>query len=43
MQIANSVKPVVFYNIDVIISVGYRLKSKSGTQFRQLATQREVS
>jgi prophage maintenance system killer protein len=28
------------YNLDVIISVGYRIKSKQGTQFRQWATQR---
>jgi len=27
-----------FYNLDVIISVGYRVKSQSGTQFRQWAT-----
>lgn len=40
MHIANSDKPVVFYNLDVIISVGYRVKSKRGTQFRQWATQR---
>lgn len=30
----------VFYNLDVIISVGYRVKSQRGTQFRQWATQR---
>lgn len=30
----------VYYNLDVIISVGYRVKSKQGTQFRQWATQR---
>jgi len=28
------------YNLDVIISVGYRVKSRQGTQFRQWATQR---
>jgi hypothetical protein len=27
-------KMVEFYNLDVIISVGYRVKSKQGTQFR---------
>lgn len=29
-----------YYNLDVIISVGYRVKSKQGTQFRQWTTQR---
>lgn len=29
-----------YYNLDVIISVGYRVKSKQGTQFRQWATKR---
>jgi prophage maintenance system killer protein len=38
MHIANSDKPVAFYNLDVIISVGYRVKSKRGTQFRIWAT-----
>jgi hypothetical protein len=38
MHIPNSDKPVVFYNLDVIISVGYRVKSKQGTQFRIWAT-----
>ena len=38
MHIANSDKPVVVYNLDVIISVGYRVKSQRGTQFRQWAT-----
>ena len=31
---------VEFYNLDVIISVGYRVKSQRGTQFRQWATAR---
>lgn len=31
---------VDFYNLDVIISVGYRVKSRLGTQFRQWATKR---
>jgi len=38
MHIANSDKPVAFYNLDVIISVGYRVKSLRGTQFRIWAT-----
>jgi prophage maintenance system killer protein len=39
MHIAGSDKPVVLYSLDVIISVGYRVKSKQGTQFRIWATQ----
>jgi len=31
-------RPVKFYNLDVIISVGYRVKSMRGTLFRQWAT-----
>jgi hypothetical protein len=31
-----------FYNLDVIISVGYRVKSLQGTQFRIWATQRLI-
>jgi prophage maintenance system killer protein len=34
MHIANSDKPVTFYNLDMILSVGYRVNSKRGTQFR---------
>lgn len=30
----------LFYNLDVIISVGYRVKSLQGTKFRQWATAR---
>ena len=40
MHIPNSDKPIFLYNLDVIISVGYRVKSLRGTQFRQWATQR---
>ena len=39
MHIADSAKPVILYSLDVIISVGYRVKSKQGTQFRIWATQ----
>ena len=38
LHIAGSDKPVKFFNLDVIISVGYRVKSKRGVQFRQWAT-----
>lgn len=34
LQIAFSDKPITLYSLDVIISVGYRVKSKRGTQFR---------
>lgn len=37
MHIANSDKPVKFFSLEVIISVGYRVKSVRGTQFRQWA------
>jgi hypothetical protein len=33
-------RDIEFYNLDVIISVGYRVKSLRGTQFRVWATQR---
>ena len=35
-----STKPTNIYNLDVIISVGYRVKSHQGTKFRQWATAR---
>lgn len=35
-----STKPTNYYNLDVIISVGYRVKSVRGTRFRQWATKR---
>ena len=38
MQIPNSDKPIILYNLDVIISVGYRVKSKNGIIFRKWAT-----
>lgn len=34
MHFPNSDKPIALYSLDVIISVGYRVKSKRGTQFR---------
>ena len=38
LHISGSDKTVKFYNLDVIISVGYRVKSQKGTQFRIWAT-----
>lgn len=35
-----STKPTNFYNLELIISVGYRVRSQQGTQFRIWATQR---
>jgi len=40
MHIAHSDKPVTLYDLDVVISVGYRVKSPQGVQFRRWATQR---
>jgi death-on-curing family protein len=34
MHISNSDRPVKFYSLDTIISVGYRVNSKTATQFR---------
>ncbi len=36
----NASRPPQYYNLDVIISVGYRVKSKRGTEFRQWAKRR---
>ena len=38
LHVANSDKPVPFYSLDVIISVGYRVKSPNGIIFRKWAT-----
>ncbi|GHT48793.1 DNA-binding protein [Spirochaetia bacterium] len=38
LHIAHADRPTAFYSLDVIISVGYRVKSQRGTQFRQWAT-----
>ena len=38
MHIAHSDKPVTLYSLDVIISIGYRVKSQRGVQFRKWAT-----
>ncbi len=40
IQDKNQDKDVKYYNLDVIISVGYRVKSLQGMQFRIWATQR---
>lgn len=37
IHIANSDKPVAFYSLDVILAVGFRVRSPRGTQFRQWA------
>ncbi|MBQ2624278.1 MAG: virulence RhuM family protein [Kiritimatiellae bacterium] len=37
LQIATSDRPVALYSLDVIISVGYRIKSVIGTRFRRWA------
>lgn len=37
LHIANSDRPVAFYSLEVIISVGYRIKSQRGVEFRRWA------
>lgn len=39
LHIANSDKPVAFYNLDVILAVGYRTNSSRAIHFRRWATQ----
>lgn len=38
-----STKPTNFYNLDVVISVGYRVHSVQGTRFRQWATMQHTN
>lgn len=42
MQIASSTKPVTLYNLDMVISIGYRASSKKATIFRRWATEKLV-
>jgi len=42
VQIASSAKPVTLYNLDMVISVGYRVSSKQATLFRRWATDKLV-
>ena len=37
LHIANADRPVAIYSLDVIISVGYRVKSQRGVEFRRWA------
>ncbi len=38
MRLTGNSKPTIYYNFDVIIAVGYRVKSRRGTEFRKWAT-----
>jgi prophage antirepressor-like protein len=38
MHIANSDKPVSFYNLDIVLAVGYRTNSSKAIKFRQWAS-----
>ena len=37
LQIANSDKPIALYSLDIILAVGFRVRSSRGTQFRRRA------
>ncbi len=37
LHIANSDRPVAYYSLEVVISVGYRIKSQRGVEFRRWA------
>lgn len=37
LHITGKPRPVAFYSLDVIISVGYRVKSRRGVEFRRWA------
>ncbi|AXA34154.1 virulence protein RhuM/Fic/DOC family protein [Francisella adeliensis] len=39
MHIANSDKPVVYYSLDIVLAVGYRVSSAKAIMFRKWATQ----
>ena len=39
MHIANSDKPVVYYSLDIVLAVGYRVSSSKAIMFRKWATQ----
>lgn len=43
MHFPNSDKSTALYSLDVIISVGYRVKSKRGTQFRIWSTKCDIT
>lgn len=42
LHIASSDKPATAFNLNVIISIGYRVKSKRGVQFRQWAASKDL-
>lgn len=40
LPICGKIHPVAYFSLDVVISVGYRVKSVEGTRFRQWATRK---